>query len=505
MSTVQSIDPATGQIVEKIEPTTPEQVAELCRVASDAAAGLEALGRSGRAVLLRAVSDELEARREEIVELGRRETALPEARLNGELTRTAYQARLFAEVLDDGGYLEAAVDHAGDTPMGPGPDLRRMLVPTGPVAVFGASNFPLAFSVPGGDTVSALAAGCPVVVKAHSSHPALSRLTYEALVAAAGRAGAPAGTVGIVYGTEAGAALVADPAITAVGFTGSLSGGNALMEIIGRREVPIPFFGELASLNPVVVTEGAAAARPAEIAEGLVTSVTGSGGQLCTKPGLVFVPAGDAGDAVVSTAVERVGGAAAAVLLNARISTSYDAIADELSAQPGVRVIAEGGQPGGDGFGVTPRLLEVDAEQLAAVGIGECFGPTTVLVRYRADDESATVRALAGLPPSLTGTVHSGPGETELVRRLTAALRPRAGRLLYDGWPTGVLVSWAQHHGGPWPSTNTQHTSVGTTAIRRWLRPVTWQNAPVDVLPEELRDETRSVPRRIDGRLELPV
>src|SRR5699024_2496848 len=220
------------------------------------------------------------------------ETAIPEARINGELTRTAYQARFFADVISDGAYLEATIDHAGDTPMGPGPDLRSMLVPTGPVAVFGASNFPLAFSVPGGDTVSALAAGSPVVLKAHSSHPRLSQLTFRLLKQAAEEAGAPDGTIGMVYGTAAGGALVAHPAITAVGFTGSLSGGQALLSIIDGRESPIPFYGELSSLNPLIVSTGAAAARGTDIASGLIASFTTSGGQLCTKPGVVFVPVG---------------------------------------------------------------------------------------------------------------------------------------------------------------------------------------------------------------------
>ncbi|NIL77291.1 aldehyde dehydrogenase (NADP(+)) [Rhodococcus sp. B10] len=501
MSMIDSIDPTTGAIVESVaEVTTNAEVDALASKAAAAAPVFAALGREFRARLLRAIADELESIRTDIVAVGTRETALPEARLNGELTRTVYQARLFAEVVDDGGYLEATIDHAGDTPMGPGPDLRRLLVPLGPVAVFGASNFPLAFSVPGGDTVSALAAGCPVIVKAHSSHPALSKLTFDTMTRAARTVDAPDGLLGIVFGTSSGARLVANPAIAAVGFTGSLGGGKALLDIIAGRPGPIPFYGELSSLNPLVVTPGAAAARGADIAAGVVASVTGSGGQLCTKPGLVLVPLGSEGDALVSAAAELVEQAPAATLLNQRISTSYDQISTSLKQTEEVTVIAEGGKPVGDGFSVTPRLLQVDATSLHGGEVEECFGPTAIIARY---DLDSLDQAIAALPASLTSTIHAEDDETELVQRLSASLLPKSGRLLFNGYPTGVLVSWAQQHGGPWPSTNTLHTSVGTTSIRRWLRPVTWQSAPTAVLPEELQDDYLSIPRRVDGRLQL--
>lgn len=501
MSTIDSIDPTTGQTVETVaDVTTDAEVDDIVEKAAAAAPRFVALGREFRSRLLRAIADELESIRDRIVEIGTRETALPEARLNGELTRTVYQARLFADVVDEGGYLEATIDHAGDTPMGPGPDLRRLLVPLGPVAVFGASNFPLAFSVPGGDTVSALAAGCPVVLKAHGSHPALSQLTFDAMQRAANSVDAPGGLLGIVFGTAAGARLVAAPQITAVGFTGSLGGGQALMDIIARRDEPIPFYGELSSLNPIVVTPGAAAARAADIAAGLVTSVTASGGQLCTKPGLVLVPEGADGDALVSAAAELVEKVPAATLLNKRISTSYDEISASVEKAPGVTVVAEGGKPAGDGFSVTPRLLQIDAKSLQDNEVEECFGPTAIIARYAPDGID---HAIATLPASLTGTIHAEDDEVELAGRLASALQPKAGRLLFNGYPTGVLVSWAQQHGGPWPSTNTLHTSVGTTSIRRWLRPVTWQSAPEQLLPEELRDGYTAIPRRVDGRLVL--
>ncbi|WP_308187900.1 aldehyde dehydrogenase family protein [Pseudonocardia sp. ICBG1142] len=279
MTDVVSVEPRTGGTVEVVAPeTTPAEVDARCAAAAAAAPGLEALGRDGRADLLDTLADALEARRTDVVGVADRETALGQARLDGELTRTCFQLRLFGEVLREGSYVEATVDHAGDTPMGPRPDLRRMLVPLGPVAVFGASNFPLAFSVPGGDTAAALAAGCPVVVKAHGSHPATSALVAEILAAAASQAGAPDGTIGLVHGLAAGAALVAAPQIRAVGFTGSPTGATALMEIIDRRPEPIPFFGELAGLNPVVVTPAAAAERGADLGAGLVGSFTLGGG-----------------------------------------------------------------------------------------------------------------------------------------------------------------------------------------------------------------------------------
>lgn len=497
--TITSVDPRTGEAFgEPFPPTPVTEVAELAAAAAQAAPGFEALGRSGRAALLRAVGAALEARRSDIVAIAESETGLPAARLNGELTRTVHQAKLFAEVLDEGSYLEAAIDHAADTPMGPGPDLRRMLVPIGPVAVFGASNFPLAFSVPGGDTVSALAAGSPVILKAHESHPATSELTFTIMRDALRDNGAGEGVLGLVHGREAAAALVADPHIKAVGFTGSLRGGRALLDIINGRDEPIPFYGELSSLNPIVVTETAAAAkRGAAIAEGLAASVTGSAGQLCTKPGLVFVPSGADGDALVAAVAAALGAAEAGIALNEGIAASYA----DARGRYGSGLTTEAGGAGA-GFRMAPRLVTMAADELTPETTEECFGPLTVVARYRDRDELDA--ALAKLPSSLTATIHGETADEKLVTELTESLRANAGRVLYNGFPTGVRVSWAQHHGGPWPSTNTAHTSVGATAIRRFLRPVTWQSAPEYVLPIELRDGTVDIPRRVDGRLQLP-
>ncbi|BEL08517.1 aldehyde dehydrogenase (NADP(+)) [Actinoplanes sichuanensis] len=508
MTGVPSIDPRSGRTVEIVaEETTTEQVGAICSAALAAAGPLEDLGRDGRAALLDDLATALEAQRDRIVEVADRETALGTVRLNGELSRTCYQLRLFSEVLRDGGYLEVTIDRPGDTPMGPRPDLRRMLVPIGPVAVFGAGNFPLAFSVPGGDTASAIAAGSPVVLKAHHSHPATSQLCYEILAEASRKAGAPEGTFGIVHGLRAGADLVAHPAIRAVGFTGSVTGGRALLAIIEQRPEPIPFYGELSSLNPVIVTPAAVADRAERIGAEFAASFTLGAGQFCTKPGLLFVPAGADGDRLVTAIQEAIADLEPMVMLNNGIATSYQQGTSALAAAaagasahsqltPGdTRDQTVSDQPAR----ATPLLFTASAAALPPEATEECFGPVTVVARWT--DEAELFAALDGLPPSLTATVHRGSGETDLPAELTHRLRSRTGRLVYDGYPTGVAVAWAQHHGGPWPATNTQHTSVGATAIRRFLRPVTWQNAPADLLPPELRDEYDSVPRRIDGVL----
>ncbi|MCW2781410.1 MAG: Aldehyde Dehydrogenase, partial [Marmoricola sp.] len=482
MNQVQSIDPRTGRTVEVVaHETSPDELDALCREAAAAAPHLEDMGRLARAELLRHLADALESRRAEIVPLADRETALGQPRLNGELTRTCFQLRLFADVLEEGSYLEATIDHAADTAMGPRPDLRRMLVPLGPVAVFGASNFPLAFSVPGGDTAAALAAGCPVIVKAHPSHPATSQLCFDTLRAAAAAAGAPTGAIALVHGLEAAAALVAHPAIRAVGFTGSLAGGKALLDIIERRPDPIPFFGELSSLNPVVVTERAAHERAGELAEGIVGSFTLGGGQFCTKPGLVFVPDSTAGDALVARMATAASQLPAQVLLNGAIAAGYSLGLERLQSATNVKALAHGQAGSGSGFEAVPTLWGIAAIDLSPEVTAECFGPLAVVARYSSEED--LLSALDKMPASLTATVLRGAGETDLPGRITLALRDRAGRLVFDAFPTGVAVSWAQHHGGPWPSTNSQHTSVGTTAIRRFLRPVAYQDAPVELLP----------------------
>ena len=498
--TITTTNPATGSTTDTgIEPTTDAEVAAITDAATSAFRVLRTSTRAWRAGLLRALADGLEADRANLTATASAETGLAASpRLDGELTRSAFQLRLFAEAIEEGGYLEATIDHAGDTSMGPGPDIRRMLVPIGPVAVFGSSNFPFAFSVAGGDTASALAAGNPVVTKAHSSHPLTSRASFEALNTAALAYGAPEGTIGILYGQKAGATLVADPAIAAVGFTGSLSTGRILLGIIEQRERPVPFYGELSSLNPLIISEGAIAARGDAIADGLFVSFTGSAGQLCTKPGIAFVPRGST--ELVDTIVAKAQSAAAQPLLNARIHEAFGEIRGRLIEEGKATSLVEP-QAGSDGITLTPAVLSIDASSVTDAVSEEAFGPLLVLAYY--DDIDEVAAALAAVPDSLTATVHAEDDEWAGLAPLVADLEDRVGRVVFNGYPTGVRVSWGQHHGGPWPATNTAHTSVGVTAIRRFLRPLAWQGAPEALLPQELRDGFTAIPRRVDGVLTL--
>lgn len=478
-------------------------------VRAAAASGLEGTSRAERAGWLRAIADALEANRDELVALAHDETHLSEARLTGEVTRTATQLRFFAGVIEEGSYLEATIDSPDASLIPPRPDLRRMLRPIGVVAVFAASNFPFAFSVLGNDTASALAAGDPVVVKAHPGHPALSRrvaaIAREALVAAGGPADALVlvGAEGGASGMEAGVELVRHPLVRAVGFTGSTRGGRALFDLAVSRPEPIPFYGELGSINPVVVTPAAAAEDATGLAEGLAGSFTRDGGQYCTKPGLVFVPAGTGFEAALADAT---GAAPAQRLLTPGMTAAFAAGAGELAARDDVELLVAGSSDDPDES--TPTVVATSAAAFLAdpeAFQAEHFGPLTLVVRY---DDAATGgdldRALAVLEGSLTGTVrHAASDDPALLGRTTAALSRIAGRVLYNGWPTGVAIAWAQHHGGSWPaSTASVHTSVGATAIRRFLAPVAYQDAPQQLLPEELRDgNPAGVPRRVDGAL----
>jgi NADP-dependent aldehyde dehydrogenase len=456
---------------------------------------------AGRADLLETVAAALEDARAELVPLADAETGLGAARLGGELTRTRVQLEMFAEVVREGAFLEAVIDRADPAALPvPRPDLRRMLIPVGPVAVYAASNFPFAFSIAGGDTASALAAGCPVVVKAHPGHPGLSRRTGEIVGAALTCAGAPDGTFTVVYGMDAGRRLVQHPAVRAAGFTGSLQGGRALYDLAGAREDPIPFYGELGSLNPVVVTPGALAARGSEIVKGFAGSFLLGSGQFCTKPGLLFLPVGHG---LAGELAAAIGSVSLGPLLNDRIRQGFHQVADALAGTAGVRAVV-GGPPGDNRISsdhrpeqISPMLLAVSASDLRPGLLEECFGPASLIVEY--DSPDALVRALDLVPGALTATLHAEPGtEAELIRNLLARFAERAGRLVFDGWPTGVAVAWAQHHGGPWPATtNALHTSVGATAVRRWLRPVTYQDVPDAFLPAPLQEANPlGIPRR---------
>lgn len=486
--------PTTDQTITAGQPVTADQAAS---AAAAAAPLVAATSREERARWLEAVAGALDAAAAELVPIAVEETHLPEARLTGEVARTTGQLRLFAAVLRDAAYLEVIIDHAQKDTTPPQPDLRRMLIPTGPVAVYSASNFPFAFSVAGGDTASALAAGCPVVVKAHSGHVELSRRTAAVVAAALADAGAPAGTFGLIEGTQAGRDLIEHPAITAGAFTGSLTGGRALFDLASGRPAPIPFFAELGSINPVVITADAIATSGPSLATGLVGSFTLGAGQFCTKPGVVFVPAAAGFEDLVAAAM---GQAQAAPLLNRRIVDGFGQGIGQLAEHAAVELVA-GSRSDAGADAPAPLVLATSAAQVIAdpeALLAECFGPVTLLVRY--DSGTELEAALAVVEGSLTGTIHAAPGED--VADLVTLLAPRVGRLLFGGWPTGVAVTWSQHHGGPWPATTSIHTSVGATAIRRFLRPITFQDAPESVLPAELQESNPlGVPRRVDGVL----
>ena len=509
---VWSIDPRTGKQREQV--TVEATSADVDRAVRAAEATREALAdRATRVTLLRTAADLLDEAGAELVATADAETALGTPRLTGELARTTAQLRLFADEVADGGYLDVVIDHADDTTTPPRPDLRRYKVPLGVVAVYAASNFPLAFSVPGGDTASALAAGCPVVVKAHPDHPATSALCERLLRQAAARTGLPEDVVQVVHGFDAGLALIRHPLVAAAGFTGSVRGGRALFDAAAARPVPIPFHGELGSLNPVVVTAAAVAERAEEIGSGLAGSMTLGVGQFCTKPGLVLVPEGEAGDRLVTALTQAVSTVDSGVLLDGRMRDAFLAGVEARTRLADVTAPVAAG-PGGDGDGdrtVAAGFLTVPASRLTGKDpqyellLEECFGPVTVVARYRGEEEVAAV--LEHLPGSLTATVHLSSGECEgeggQAAALLATLSRIAGRVLVNGWPTGVAVTHAQHHGGPYPATTSTFTSVGTTAIERWLRPVTYQSTPAALLPPELREENPlGLPRRVDGRRE---
>lgn len=483
-------DPRTAEAVgQAVTETDREALDAIVADAAAAGATWRATAAAERANVLEAVADALAARVDELWRVADEETALGEVRLRGEVARTAGQFRLFAQVIRDGGYLDAIIDHADASLTPPRPDVRRMKRPLpGVVAVFAASNFPFAFSVAGGDTASALAAGCPVVVKAHPGHPNTSelvaRIVREALPSPA--------LLGLVQGMQAGIELVQHPAVVAAGFTGSVAGGKAIQALIDQRETPIPFFGELGSVNPVVVLPSA---RTGEVAAGFAGSLTLGVGQFCTNPGLLFVPDDDSLRKELAAAVETTTGGP---MLAERIRDGYLGGLDRIGAE--LPVLAEG-KPGDGAWAVTPKVFvtDIDAFEERLPGIAEeCFGPASIVVTYR--DISGLLAVLDELEGSLTATIHATePAEAQPVAEVLAR---KAGRLIWNGWPTGVAVAWSMHHGGPWPaSTAPAHTSVGATAIDRWLAPTAYQDWPAELLPPELQDANPlGVPQRVDGR-----
>ena len=456
---------------------------EIERALSDAAAARLPYGRLSpeeRRGMLHAAADALANAADELIAIAAAETNLTEQRLRGEVARTAFQLRCYADAAVEG--LRAEIDRADAAAIpAPRPDLRLTARPLGVVVNFSASNFPFAFSVAGTDTASALAAGCPVIVKAHSGHPQLSQATFAVLDGALRAAGAPAGAVGIVFGRDAGIAVLKDDRVSAAAFTGSTGGGRALFDIANARPRPIPFYGELGSLNPVVVAPDAAAARTDEILTGFVGSVTGSSGQLCTKPGVLFWPAAVPFAARLD---ELLSASAVHPLLTPGLQRGFQAsVAAVLDA--GAELVH--GDPAADV--VTAGAMRTTASAVAASPsalLEECFGPTSLVVAY--DGEEDLLAALRVMEGNLTASIFADVSDRDLVHVVLPLLEDNAGRILWGQWPTGVSVTRAQFHGGPYPAaTNPLHTSVGTHAIDRFLRPIAYQNFPEELLPARLR------------------
>ena len=459
-----------------------------------------------RAALLEGIAVEIEALGDELLAAAHAETALPIAeRLVGERARTLRQLRLFADVIRDGTWVDARIDRANPDLKPPRPDIRRMLMPIGPVAVFSASNFPLAFSVAGTDTASALAAGCPVVVKAHPAHPRTSALTAGAVARAVAAAGLPAGVFALLQSTrnDIAIAVVQHPRTKAVAFTGSLTAGRALFDAGAARPEPIPVYAEMGSVNPVFLLPGALEARGEAIADGLAQSMTLGVGQFCTCPGIAAGLGGPAFDRFVARMETLVSGARAGTMLYPRILQAYDSGWRRLSAIAGVRTVRGEAAVGEDGALARPTLLLTDARTFLAHHDlrEEVFGPSTVLVRCASRAELDEVaRRLDG---QLTATLHGTADDLVAHAELASILEGKAGRLVFNGFPTGVEVCAAMQHGGPYPATtDARSTSVGTAAIERFARPVAWQNWPAAALPPELQDANpRRLWRMVDGEM----
>ncbi len=476
---------------------TLEQAIDRVQTASKQFAALPLPARAG---VLRAIADAMDAAADQLIATAAAETNLTEVRLRGELKRTTFQLRLFAQVVEDGSFLGVRIDHADpDWPMGaPRPDLRRVLLPIGPVLVFSASNFPFAFSVAGGDVAAALAAGNAVLVKAHSGHPRLSDETAAVIAEALRSTEAPDHLIQVIHGTQNGVAALQHPGIRAGAFTGSIGAGRALFDVAASRPEPIPFYGELGSVNPAFVLPGASADRAAEIATGYLGSITGSQGQLCTKPGLFLVPEGSP----VIDALRDADAPGPAPLLNARIQAGYGGELAKLAGHDGVQVLR--GETDVEGEAPAVTVLFTTAEQVLAdpeALVTEVFGPTGLVATY--SDPSVLARIASGLQGQLTATVvgdEADAGDLALARELFEVLAQRAGRLLWNQWPTGLSVTHAQQHGGPYPSsTAAGTTSVGTAAIERFLRPVVYQNLPQVLQPEFVQDANPlGVPQDVD-------
>jgi NADP-dependent aldehyde dehydrogenase len=503
---LHGINPATGEELSPLyHAASPAEVDQAAQLAHEAFVSYSQTSGTGRALFLRQIADNLEALGDTLISRATQETGLPEGRIRAETGRTCNQLRLFASLVEEGSWVDARVEHADPErkPL-PKPDVRSMLRPLGPVVVFGASNFPLAFSVAGGDTASALAAGNPVVVKAHHAHPGTSELVGLAVSNAVRSCELHEGVFSLVYGSgsEVGTALVKNPLIKAGGFTGSRAGGRALFEIAVSRPEPIPFYAEMSSVNPVVILPGALQERSDQIAAGLQGSVTLGAGQFCTNPGLVLLRDDEASHAFVSQLGELMLGSPGQTMLTPGICSTYQKGISSRVDYPGVETIAQS-LAQRTGCEALAALFKTDAATFLAQPelSEEIFGPTTLIITYSSQEELLeVVRSLEG---QLTGTIHGTESELRENTELLTALEAKVGRLVFNSFPTGVEVCHSMVHGGPYPATSDgRSTSVGTSAIFRFTRQVCYQGFPDSALPEDLKEQNPlNIVRMVDGEL----
>jgi alpha-ketoglutaric semialdehyde dehydrogenase len=506
--TFQAFNPASGEELETTFYSASNQdVDRAAQLASEAFPVFSQLKATDKAAFLKRIASEIEANADQIVAHAQAESALPIPRLKSETWRTIGQLRLFADVVEEGSWVMARIDHA-DTqrkPL-PKPDVRSMWHAIGPVVVFGASNFPLAFSVAGGDTASAFAAGNPVIVKAHPAHPATSERVGRAIRESVRAMGLPEGVFSLLFdsGNSVGAALVQHPLMKAAGFTGSTAGGRALMNLAVSRPDPIPFYGEMGSTNPLFILPGALRARGKEIASQLHGSFTLGAGQFCTKPGMVFVPESDTTASFFTEFQAKVSQSPKLTLLTSGIRSAYQRESEKRIGRKGVAMIAEGEQPSSDpAFFARVQAFETDVPTLLAHEdlSAELFGPSTLLIRYSQREQ--LLQAARNLNGHLTATIHGTEEDLREFGELIQILRGKVGRLVFNGYPTGVEVCHAMIHGGPYPATtDSRTTSVGTQAIYRFARPVCYQDFPNGALPDELKNgNPLGIFRMVDGQL----
>lgn len=500
-----AVDAATGQTMEPaFDEASAQDVADACAAAAEAQRVFGALPPKDRAAFLRTMADKIDALGSELTQRAVRESGLPEGRLNGERGRTVGQLRLFADEVENGAWQAIRIDHADPARTPPKPDLRLRKIPLGPVAVFGASNFPLAFSVAGGDTASALAAGCCVVVKGHPAHPGTSEMVATAIAEAIAECGLPAGVFSLLNGAAhaLGEALVKDPRIAAVGFTGSRAGGLALLNHAAERPVPIPVYAEMSSINPVVLMPARLEDAAEELAAAYVGSLSLGAGQFCTNPGIVFAVAGSALDRFVAATASALGAVPAQTMLTGGIHKAYEAGVQSLSQQAGAQLVGVGAEGSGPCGRAAVYSVTADAFRTNPAFEQEVFGPSSLIVSCANLAELAEI--LGEMEGQLTTTLHMDASDHPDAAALIPVLEQRSGRIIANAWPTGVEVTHAMVHGGPFPATSDgRSTSVGTLAIERFLRPVSYQDMPAALLPDSLKDSGSGVLRRVDGAFQI--